>query len=203
MIPKSWRICGLDEAGRGALAGPLVAAAVTLKYPYPEWLVNSELTIKDGKLLKPQKRLAIYKWLKLHKVTVGIEYISTRSINNHGIGWANREIFRRLIRKLEADEYIIDGKLTIGKIRNKSGKIRTVVNADATIIPVILSGIIAKVERDKVMTKLHLRFPHYKWSENAGYGTKKHLHMLKQHGECIFHRRIFVITALKNFALNY
>ncbi len=198
MITNNMYLCGLDEAGRGALAGPLVAAAVTIKNPYPDWLVNSKYKIIDGKLLKPNQWFVIYKWLRRHKIIINIEIISTRSINNHGIGWANREIFRRLIKKVEAHEYIVDGKLRIGRIQGKSAKVHSVIDADATILPVILAGIVAKIERDRIMSELHKFYPQFNWIQNAGYGTEEHIKALQLNKLTRYHRTIFVTTAMKN-----
>lgn len=174
------RLCGLDEAGRGALAGPLVAAAV----------IGQVSKIKDGKLLSPNQRNEIYSRLKKSGAQIYIETISSRSINNHGIGWANKEIFKRLIKKVLADKYIIDGNL---KIKGA----QSVVNGDATIPEVILAGIVAKVERDKIMCQLHKSFHRYHWEVNKGYGTLKHIEAIKNHGPCRYHRVVFVTTALR------
>src|SRR3989338_11162235 len=104
---------GLDEAGRGALAGPLVAAAVVINEPIEKAIRERRERIKDGKLLKPAQREKIYSLIKDVGAEIFIEIISARQINNHGIGWANKEIFRRLIKKVSADSYIVDGNLKI------------------------------------------------------------------------------------------
>jgi ribonuclease HII len=92
-------ICGLDEAGRGALAGPLVAAAVILIKSKYDIEKTAQTALKDSKTITKAKRIAIYKSLLQHKSIINIEIISAKSINNHGIGWANKEIFRRLIKE--------------------------------------------------------------------------------------------------------
>ncbi len=191
-MPNSFSLCGLDEAGRGALAGPLVAAAAVLnsqKLPH-------NLPLKDGKLLSREQR---NKWqaalLKL-KVNLTTEVISARQINNHGIAWANKEVFRRLIKKVSADKYLVDGNLKLGRLNGKTDKINSRVDADATVPEVILAGIIAKAKRDKIMSELHLKYPRYHWNQNAGYGTKKHLEAIKISGKTRFHRDVFVNTAL-------
>ncbi|MBI4062498.1 ribonuclease HII [Candidatus Gottesmanbacteria bacterium] len=181
-------ICGLDEAGRGALAGPLVAAAVILG--------KARLRAKDGKLLKPGQRSLIYRKAKRMGVQIFVEIVSTRQINNHGIGWANRMIFRRLIKRIEADRYIIDGNLNTGRVIGR--KIQSIVDADAMVPEAILAGIVAKVERDRLMRKLHHKYPKFGWRTNAGYGTKKHIASLAQNPVTIHHRPIFVTTALRN-----
>lgn len=195
-MQKHASICGIDEAGRGALAGPLVAAAVLL----PSSFIQKKLagvTLKDSKLLPPYQRKKIVTAMKKRILPFYIEEISTLSINHHGIGWANREIIRRLIRQIEADVYIVDGKLKLGRVRNKTHRITSVINADATIPAVILAGIVAKFHRDKIMRKLHKQFPKYHWNKNAGYGTKEHILSIQKHGSTRFHRSVFVTTALR------
>jgi ribonuclease HII len=130
-------------------------------------------------------------------VPLATEIISARQINNRGIGWANKQIFRRLIKKTEADKYIIDGRIRIGRVAGKTGRIKSVVDADATIPAVILAGIVAKVERDKIMRTLHKQFRRYRWNNSKGYGTKKHLEALQKYGMCRYHRSVFVTTALR------
>jgi ribonuclease HII len=199
--PTRALICGLDEAGRGAWAGPLVAAAIILICPAEEISRNAGTMLKDGKLLRHDQREKLYTALKKAKANILIDIISTRSINNHGIGWANKEIFRRLIKKIEAAEYIVDGNLKI-KVKGKTDRIRSIIDADATIAEVILAGIVAKVERDKLMRTLHKQFPKYKWHDNAGYGTKKHREAIIKYQTTYYHRSIFVTTGLRNYSLS-
>lgn len=191
------RICGLDEAGRGALAGPLVAAAVIFPKKSMKTVTRRiGFRPRDGKTLSDKQRRKVYAALKRMRATIAVEVISARSINNHGIGWANREIFRRLIRKTEADQFIVDGRLKIGRVGKK--QIKSVVNADATVPEVICAGIVAKVERDTFMNTLHRQFPKYKWKENAGYGTASHIEAIKIYSVTQYHRLIYVTTALKH-----
>jgi ribonuclease HII len=191
-------ICGLDEAGRGALAGPLIACIVYWDTESQNKLNQLKIKLKDGKLLTRKSREAIF--LKINEVYIkySICLIKTSSINHHGIGWANKEIFRRLIAKYEADNYVIDGNLKIPGHKNIKFKISSQPHADATIAPVILAGIIAKVVRDRLMDSYHLKYPMYCWNQNAGYGTKKHIIQLKKFGLCPLHRTLYVTTALKN-----
>lgn len=189
-MKKSKRICGIDEAGRGALAGPLVAAAVILRKSH-------NIKLRDSKLLLPKQRRKIVSVLKKQKAELYIEVITSRQINNHGIGWANKEVMRKLIRNIDADKYIVDGNLKLGKIQDKTSKIRSVVNADATVPAVIAAGIVAKVYRDKLMAALHKQFPYYHWRQNAGYGTQGHIEAIRMFNVTYYHRSIFVTTALK------
>lgn len=196
-MKNSFVICGLDEAGRGALAGPLVAAAVMLHASRKTISTRAGSPLRDGKLLSAKQRGKIYSVLKQLESNISVEVISTRSINNHGIGWANREIFRRLIKKIDAESYIVDGKLKIGRIKGKTKKVTSVVDADATIPEVIAAGIVAKVERDRIMHTLHKEFPKFGWKQNAGYGTPDHIRALQLNRVSKYHRGVFVTTALR------
>ena len=180
-------ICGLDEAGRGPLAGPLVAAAVIL---------NSRRVIKnlnDSKKLNSKQREVLYKKINDSGAVVGVEIITARQINNRGIGWANKEIFKRLIRRVSANKYIVDGNL---KINLKNKHIVSVIGADATRKCVMAASIIAKVTRDQIMRDLHKEYPNYGWEINMGYGTREHILALKQYGVVRYHRDVYVTTVL-------
>lgn len=192
-MSNSFSLCGLDEAGRGALAGPLVATAVILN----SQKLPSNLPLKDGKLLTKKQRNKWHTTLLKLRVSMTTEVITARQINNHGIGWANKEIFRRLIKKVSADKYLVDGNLKLGRLNGKSNKVFSQIDADAHVREVILAGIVAKVERDKIMAELHQKYPLYKWNQNAGYGTKKHLSVIQSFGKTRFHRDVFVTTVLK------
>ncbi len=197
---RSIRRCGIDEAGRGALAGPLVAAAVVMSHKTVKTVSRrAGFKVRDGKTLSGAKRRKIYAILKRMRATVAVEVISTRQINNRGINWANREIMRRLIKRMMADEYILDGKMKVGRVAGRPN-IRSIVDADATIGEVILAGIVAKVERDRLMDALHREFPDFRWKQNKGYGTKSHLTALSTRGPCRYHRLIYVTTALRKFS---
>ncbi len=195
-------VCGLDECGRGALAGPLVAAGVILWHGknHRNKQTTKELTtqLRDSKKLSARQRNTLFEEIVESGALIEIEIISTRQINNVGIGWANKEIFRRLIKRIRAYEYVVDGNLNLGRIKNKSKNVKSLVNADATIEEVMAASIVAKVTRDRLMEELHLSFPSYGWNINKGYGTKSHLDKLAENGACNYHRGIFVTTALRN-----
>ncbi|MFC1646937.1 ribonuclease HII [Patescibacteria group bacterium] len=195
-------ICGIDEAGRGALAGPLFASAVFLTKTQSEKLNRSKHKIIDSKLLRPAQRKTIIAYLKGININIEIEIISTRSINNHGIGWANKEIIRRLVRKVDSNRFIIDGNLKLGRFRKKIESIKSIPKADSTHLPVILAGIIAKHHRDMYMQEISQNFPQYGWEQNAGYGTKKHIKEIINSGPTRYHRNIFVHTAINNHQIN-
>jgi len=173
--------CGMDECGRGPLAGPLIAAGVVLIRPVR--------FLRDSKKLTPEKRNKIYKRIIKSGAVIAVEEISARQINTRGMGWANKEIFRRLKKKVPADRYIADGNLRIRGIKS-------VVKADTKIPEVMAASIMAKVWRDKHMIRLHDEHPIYGWQSNKGYGTKYHIAAIREHGVTKYHRSMFVRTAL-------
>lgn len=192
-------LCGLDEAGRGALAGPLVAAAVIMSAGEQKTVIKLiPFRLRDGKLLSPEQRLTVFEILKQAGVRYRTETVSARKINNHGISKANIRIFRTLIRQVESDTYIADGNLRLGKISGKTGRIRSIVRADAMIPAVMLAGIVAKVTRDSIMSGLHHKYPRYLWHKNHGYGTAEHILAIMIYGTTPQHRNRFVHTAIRN-----
>ena len=187
------KIFGLDEVGRGALAGPLVASAVALSQ-------KSHISnLKDSKKLNIKQRERLYELIINSGAEIKTEIISVRQINNRGIGWANKEIFIRLIKNTEADKYIVDGNIKL-KVQGKTDRVKSVINADATRKCVMAASIIAKVTRDHLMTELHNEFMIYGWKENAGYGTKKHIEAIRKVGTVKHHRDVYVTTVLKNIS---
>lgn len=196
-------ICGVDEAGRGAFAGPLVTAAVVFNSNF-DFKKVTNLVVKDSKELTNKKRLEIFKVIINTCEDWAFETISVEDINNRGINWANLEGFARLIKKLKADEYIIDGRWKLENVFKVHGvsrrlSIRTQIGGDRLISSVMAAGIIAKVERDKIMCQLHELYPEYKWNTNTGHGTKYHIEAIIEFGETEFHRNLYVQTGLRNY----
>lgn len=181
-LPAGRQVCGMDECGRGPLAGPIVAAAVVLHKPIKG--------LNDSKKLSPEKRQKLFKKI-INNAIYEVEIIDVKSINRRGIGWANKELFKRLSNKIQADKYIADGNLKLGT------KIVSLIKADTKVQEVMAASIIAKVTRDKLMRELHLDFPNYGWKSNMGYGTKFHVNALRERGTTKHHRKLFVKTALK------
>jgi ribonuclease HII len=149
-------------------------------------------------MLTRGQRDRVDRLLRAHAVAVRLEIIPTSEINDHGIGWANREAFRRLICQVEADEYVVDGNLCLQLPTRYGGLVRSQCNADETVPAVSAASIVAKVFRDTLMGELHRAHPMYGWSSNAGYGTREHVSALQCHGPCQHHRRDFVETALSH-----
>lgn len=192
----SLRRCGLDEVGRGALAGPLVAAAVILPDDIAERLGALARFLRDSKTVPRARREDLATAIHAHALALEIVTITVEDINRHGIGWANREAFRRLIAALDADEYIVDGRLRPPAPPDRITRVRCLVKADALIPAVAAASLVAKVHRDTMMATLHHTYPAYGWNTNAGYGAAAHLAALRVAGVCPEHRTLFVTTAL-------
>ena len=196
----SLRTCGLDEAGRGPFAGPLVAAAVVFPPGFRFSDVFPALKLRDSKTLSALQRENLIAYIYEYAERVAIESIPVEDINSLGLGWANRTVFERLIMAVDADRYIVDGNLKLQNLGRRRTRVRSVVRADQTEQAVSAASIVAKVTRDRLMDGLHAEFPVYGWDHNRGYGTPAHIAALREFGPCIHHRRKFVSTALGKFA---
>ncbi len=190
------RRCGLDEVGRGALAGPLVAAGVILPDDITERLGEQARWLRDSKTVPRQQRSQIVALIRQHALVVELITLPVELINERGIGWANREAFYQLIARIEADEYIVDGKVRPHAPAERAACVRCLVKADAQVPAVAAASLVAKVYRDDLMTTLHQQYPAFGWNRNAGYGTPTHLDALRQHGPAPEHRTLFITTAL-------
>lgn len=188
------KIACLDEAGRGPLAGPVVAAAVLIK---PIRKIRGKFgrirEFKDSKKLTPKKREEFYNLIaKNPAVEWRVAKVSEKIIDKINIKNATELAMLRAVQKLKIppDFLIIDGKfLKNNKLKNIEHKL--IVKADEKVFSCILASIIAKVTRDRIMQKYHRKYPHYGFAEHKGYPTKYHLKMLKRYGPCKIHRRSF------------
>jgi len=190
-------ICGLDECGRGALAGPLVAGAAVISCSYEKLLDLLPSPLRDSKKLTRLQRQHIYDLRDQMPITFSIESISVDEINEKGITWANKEIFIRLSKQIKADQYLVDGNITF-----QEPKFTSVVHGDSLHPQIMLASVLAKVYRDHFMTSLHNDHPLFHWDKNAGYGTEEHISALHMFGLTPHHRKIFAYTALKKVILN-
>jgi len=191
----SLSICGLDECGRGAFAGPLVAAGVVIDTIPQKIIESSPIKIRDSKKLNKIQRLQLFEFIKSSPIRYKIDTISVSQINKYGISWANKIIFSNLINQIEAQKYIVDGNINFTS-HKKSALIQSQVKADDLVLEVMLSSIIAKVTRDSIMSKLHISHPHYQWHQNAGYGTLFHRKALIKYGSSSHHRQLFIHKTL-------
>lgn len=190
------RCCGLDEVGRGALAGPLVAAAVLLPEDIAERLGALARFLRDSKTVPRARREELAAAIRTYAFTVEVAVVEVEAINARGIGWANGEVFRRLITQIEADEYIVDGKVRPPAPAERAGRVRCLVKADAQVPAVSAASLVAKVYRDALMTTLAAAHPLYRWEDNVGYGTAAHLAALRIYGPTPHHRSLFIRNAL-------
>ena len=184
-------VIGVDEAGRGPLAGPVVAAAVILKQ-YSEELDE----INDSKKLTEKKREKLYDII-LNNFNVAVGIASVEEIDKLNILNADFLAMRRALKDLEKfqdakKDYIVlvDGNL---KIKEYEGKQLPVVKGDAKSLSIAAASIIAKVTRDRIMKDLGLKYPDYNFEKNKGYGTKKHVEAIKTKGVLKnVHRKVFL-----------
>ena len=177
------RICGVDEAGRGPLAGPVYAAAVILN---PERKVRG---LKDSKLLAPDIREALAKKIKDRAIAFAIAQASVQEIDSLNILRAALLAMRRAVEALGVlpDEALIDGTFC-PELPCPS---RAIIGGDRRRNAISAASILAKTARDAEMCRLHERYPQYGFAEHKGYSTPEHLAMLERHGPCQIHRRSF------------
>jgi ribonuclease HII len=176
-------IAGIDEAGRGPLAGPVVAAAVILPTDYE----NPE--IKDSKQLSPRKREKLYDIIKQDALSIGFGVVETSVIDEVNILRATMLAMQEAISNLSItpDYLLIDGSHRIFV----SIPQEAIVKGDSLSISVASASIIAKVSRDRIMEMYHRQFPQYNFLKNKGYGTEEHREAIKKYGHCKIHRKSF------------
>jgi ribonuclease HII len=185
-------IAGVDEAGRGPLAGPVVAAAVI----FPQELVIPE--IDDSKKLNLQKRNELYEVITSHALAWAWSEVDHRTIDRINILNASLMAMAQAVGRLKIipDFILIDGNREIDvKIPQKA-----VVKGDSRSQSIAAGSIIAKVRRDRIMDEYHEKFPLYNFKQNKGYGTKEHIELIKKHGHCDIHRLTFK-GVLSNYEL--
>jgi len=179
---RSFRLCGMDEVGRGSYAGPLVAGAVVLppRFRHP--------LLRDSKLLNARQREEVAEVIRRRAVAWVVAEISAADINRRGLGWANVEIFRRLVDLVQADGYCCDGRLRI----NATHAVHCLVKGDNLVPAISAASIVAKVHRDAIMTTMHADAPQYNWASNKGYGAREHRDAILSHGPHPEHRTVFI-----------
>ncbi|MDD5724443.1 MAG: ribonuclease HII [Syntrophales bacterium] len=178
-------IAGVDEAGRGPLAGPVVAAAVV----FPSDYTNGE--IRDSKKLTPRKRESLYTIIRNDAISVGLGIMEASAIDRINILQATLSAMKMAISNLSLrpDYILIDGLNTIDLPVEQE----TIVRGDSLSISVAAASIIAKVSRDHIMDRYHVLYPQYNFLKNKGYGTQEHREAVKEYGRCKIHRRSFKI----------
>lgn len=182
-------VCGVDEAGRGPLAGPVCAAAVIL----PE---NCEIEgLNDSKKISEKKREALFDIIKEKALAFSIAYGTLEEIEEYNILEATYIAMNRAIDGLEtaADFALIDGNRVPKGINIPC---ETVVKGDSKSCSIAAASILAKVTRDRLMSEYDKKYPQYLFAQHKGYGTKAHYEAIKQHGVCEIHRLSFLKNVL-------
>jgi ribonuclease HII len=178
-----WPVAGADEAGRGPLAGPVVAAAVILD---PDRIPDG---LNDSKQLSAQRREALFEQI-ISTATVAIASSSSTRIDETDIRKASLDAMRRAVIGLATPaSYVLTDGLDVPPGLPCPGK--AVVKGDARSFSIAAASIVAKVTRDRMMTRAHLVFPAYGFAMHVGYGTVQHRRGIEEHGPCSLHRMSF------------
>jgi len=182
-LPKITKVAGVDEVGRGCLAGPVFAAAVILN----DNIITRD--IKDSKKIPFKKRIIISQYIKKNSI-YAVGSASVIEINKINILNASLLSMQRALEKLKKKPSIayIDGLFAPTNINIKC---KTIIKGDEKIISIAAASIIAKVTRDLFMIKLSKQYPKYSWNKNFGYGTSDHMNGLKKYGVTKHHRKKF------------
>lgn len=182
-------IGGVDEAGRGPLAGPVVAACVVIDKNFK---IDSEdlALVADSKKLTAKKREKLFSIIKEKTLAVEIGLADNTEIDKINILQASFLAMRRAIKKLsiQPDYVLVDGNFRIPKLDKSQ---TAIIGGDAKVFCIAAASIIAKVSRDWLMSEIDKQYPQYEFIKHKGYGTKRHLELIAQHGPCPLHRFSF------------
>lgn len=183
-------IAGVDEAGRGALAGPVVAAAVVLRDDC------DLIRIYDSKAVQEADRESLFAEIVASAVSIGIAFNHPIVIDRDNILRATLASMHRAVDalRIHPDMVLVDGRETI----QWPGRVVPVIKGDAKSLCIAAASIVAKVARDRFMRRLHRAFPGYHFDENKGYGTRDHLAAIAVHGAAEVHRRSFLGKVVAN-----
>ena len=177
-------ICGVDEAGRGPLAGPVYACAIIMKEDFiiPE--------VNDSKKLTEKKREALYDLILKNALDCSVAFVDEKEIDEINILNATMKAMEMAINGLmiKPDLALIDGNQNRGISLNN----RTVIKGDAQSYNIAAASIIAKVSRDRFIIEMDEKYPEYGFKKHKGYGTKEHMDAIRKYGPCEIHRRSFL-----------
>ena len=176
-------LCGIDEAGRGPLAGNLVVAGCILNAVIPG--------LNDSKKISEKKRELLYEQIILNAAYHIVES-SPQEIDQNGISACLKSALQEILSTINADEYLFDGNSNFGV-----NGLKTMIKADAKIPEVSAASILAKVTHDRDILKKAAVYPEYHFEKHKGYGTKLHIEMIKKYGYCDIHRKTYKIKALE------
>ena len=176
-------LCGIDEAGRGPIAGDLVMAGCILTGEVPG--------LNDSKKLSEKKRELLFEKIILNSSYHVVKF-SALEIDENGISKCLAMGLREIMKNLDAKEYLFDGNTTFGV-----DGLTTMVQADGKIAEVSAASILAKVTHDRDILIEAKKYPEYQFQKHKGYGTKLHVEMIKKYGYCAIHRRSYKLKALE------
>ena len=179
---------GIDEAGRGSLAGPVTAAAVILGKD----LKNKDLN--DSKKLSPKKRLELKRYIEKNALAYSVAFVNSSHIDKNNILNSTFKAMHMSLEGLdiEPDFILVDGNL-FKPYRDL--KYKCIIKGDQQYQNIAAASILAKTYRDEYMSNLHIKFPEYDWIKNKGYGTKFHIDMITKFGRTKYHRKSFQIKS--------
>ena len=175
---------GTDEAGRGCLSGPVVAAAVILPANFKHDLLN------DSKQISEKKRNQLRPYIEKHALAFGVSFVNQKEVDKINVLQASITGMQRAITqlKIKPEFIIIDGN----KFKNyKDIPHQTIVKGDAKFMSIAAASVLAKTYRDEYMEKIHQEFPEYNWKKNKGYPTKEHRNAIREFGITKYHRKTF------------
>jgi ribonuclease HII len=182
-------IAGLDEAGRGSLAGPVVAAAVILPLSDPDDCLRCFAGVRDSKQLTAQQRERLYEVIMQHALAVGIGIGSVEMIDERNILQATKYAMRSALAQLTIPpQALLLDAIHLAEIDLPQ---RSIIKGDECCISIAAASIVAKVTRDRMMLQLHKLYPAYGFAQNKGYGTEAHIEALRKCGATPHHRKSF------------
>ncbi len=176
-------VAGADEAGKGSWAGPLVAAAVILPVDFRPRLVN------DSKKLTPQTRERMFVHVTRHALSWAVGVVPPQFIDRRGIVAANKKALLDALKRL----HLRPQAVLVDAVKLRYGKkpVKAIIGGDAKVLSIAAASIVAKVVRDELMRGEHRLYPAYEFNIHKGYGTARHLSLLKRHGPSPIHRQSF------------
>ena len=181
------KLCGIDEAGRGSLAGPLVVAGVVLKTPIKG--------LDDSKKLTPKRREELFPLIQKNSL-YKIIFTDNQTIDKIGLSTALKNSIEEIKEYFSEYKILMDGNTNFGV-----NGVDWMIKADAKVPEVSAASILAKVSRDRYMMEISDKFPKYGFEKHKGYGTKEHINMIKKYGYTSLHRKSFYIKELRQGTL--
>ena len=180
-------ICGIDEAGRGPIAGPLVMAGVILK--------GEIKGLNDSKKLSEKKREILFEEI-IQKSEYKIVEVDNHTIDEKGLSWSINFCLNQIVNSLKSDKYIFDGNSKFGV-----DILETMIKGDSKVAEISAASILAKVTRDRFMVKIADKYPNYSFKKHKGYITKQHIEEIKKFGYSNIHRTSYKIKSLQQRSL--